>query len=135
MNSLPSPPPDGRRHTGRHKEDQFILKHGRRHHSYGSEKAPYPLSYDKDILEMEALDNRLAQHLRGSVSFVNFKDGPPERTFDLGCGAGTWVIEAAKEWPECTFVGFDLVNIQIPLRVLNPSVAERIEWVHGNLCV
>jgi hypothetical protein len=34
----------------------------------------------------EALDNTLAQHLRGSVSFVNFPDGPPERTLDLGCG-------------------------------------------------
>lgn len=28
----------------------------------------------------------LAQHLRGSVSFVNFKNGTPERTLDLGCG-------------------------------------------------
>ena len=34
----------------------------------------------------EALDNTLAQHLRGSVSFVNFPDGPPERALDLGCG-------------------------------------------------
>lgn len=126
-----SPPFDAKRHP-RHKEGQFSYKHGKRHHSYDSEKAPYPLSYDKEVLEIEALDNTLAQHLRGSISFVNFPDGPPQRTLDLGCGTGTWVIEAAKEWLACQFVGFDLVNIQIPLKMLEDSVAKRIEWVHGN---
>ncbi|KAF5385090.1 hypothetical protein D9615_001276 [Tricholomella constricta] len=139
--ALPSPPPpsthiatpsfDGRRHP-RLKEGQFLYKHGHRHHSYDSEKAPYPLSYDRHILEIESLDNKLAQHLRGSVSFVNFTDGPPERTLDLGCGTGTWIIDAAKEWPACEFVGFDLVNIQIPLKMLDEAIASRIEWRHGN---
>ena len=36
-------------------------------------------------------------------------------------------------------VGFDLVNIQLPLKMVEHSVAhsvaKRIEWVHGNLCV
>jgi hypothetical protein len=51
MNS-PSPPPfDGKRHP-RHKEGQFVYKYGKRHHSYDREKAPYPLSYDKEVLEM-----------------------------------------------------------------------------------
>ncbi|KAF8078906.1 hypothetical protein FPV67DRAFT_1466813 [Lyophyllum atratum] len=141
MQSRASPPPssthvpkssfDGKRHP-RLKEGQFLYKHGHRHHSYDNEKAPYPLSYDRHVLEIEALDNKLAQHLRGSVSFVNFSDGPPERTLDLGCGTGTWIIEAAKEWTACEFVGFDLVNIQIPLNMLDESVAGRIEWRHGN---
>lgn len=34
------------------KEDQFQYKHGQRLHSYDSEKAPYPLSYDRYVLEM-----------------------------------------------------------------------------------
>ncbi|RDB29007.1 Demethylmenaquinone methyltransferase [Hypsizygus marmoreus] len=131
----PPPPPaptfDGRRHP-RLKEGQFIYKHGHRHHSYDNEKAPYPLSYDRDVLEIESLDNRLAQHLRGSMSFVNFKDGTPERTLDLGCGTGTWILEAAKEWTDCHFVGFDLVNIQLPLKMVDESIAQRIEWRHGN---
>ena len=42
---------DGKRQA-RQRESQFILKHGRRHHSYDSEKAPYPMSYDKDIVEL-----------------------------------------------------------------------------------
>ncbi|GLB35880.1 putative O-methyltransferase [Lyophyllum shimeji] len=98
----------------------------------GAVSAPYPLSYDRHVLELEALDNKLAQHLRGSVSFVNFSDGPPERVLDLGCGTGTWIIEASKEWPACQFVGFDLINIQIPLKLLDESVARRVEWRHGN---
>ena len=32
-------------------------------------------------------------------------------------------------------VGFDLVNIQLPLKIVEHSIAKRIEWIHGNLCV
>ena len=87
----------------------FQYKYGKKHHSYDNEKAPYPLSYDKHVLELyvqissplgaqyqclsclllsiysESLDNRLAQYLRGSISFANF-DGPPASVLDLGCG-------------------------------------------------
>ncbi|CAA7265898.1 unnamed protein product [Cyclocybe aegerita] len=119
---------DGKRPV-RRKEFQF--KYGQKHHSYDNEKAPYPLSYDKHVLELESLDNRLCQYLRNSVSFMNFKTAPA-RTLDLGCGTGTWVIDAAKEWPECELVGFDLVDIQIPLKILDPAMAKRIEWRHGN---
>lgn len=80
---------------------------------------------------MEALDNKLTHHLRGSSSFINF-DEPPRRILDLGCGTGTWIVEAAKQWPKCEFVGFDLVNVQVPLELLDPSIAQRITWVHGN---
>ncbi|EFI28681.1 hypothetical protein CC1G_01857 [Coprinopsis cinerea okayama7 len=139
--AIPSHPPhssgsssfDIKRHT-RTKELQFLRKYGHRHHSYDNEKAPYPLSYDKHVLEMEALDNRLTQHLRGSSSFVNF-DESPARVLDLGCGTGTWVVDAAKEWPNAEFVGFDLVNVQVPLKLLDPSIAKRITWRHGNLYV
>jgi hypothetical protein len=96
---------DGKRQP-RLKESQFVFKHGQRHHCYDPEKAPYPLSYDRHVLELyvcihhlchvcndesdfgfrESMDNRLVKHLRGSMSFVNFKDGPPEHSLDLGCG-------------------------------------------------
>ena len=35
----------------RRKENQFIDKHGRKHHNYPLGKAPYPISYDKDVLD------------------------------------------------------------------------------------
>lgn len=68
--------------------------------------------------------------------------------------SGTWVLDAANAWPKCEFVrhdpsttlyvvktlklfglkvGFDLVNVQMPLRYVEPSVGDRITWVHGNL--
>jgi len=120
---------DGKRPFHRLKEFQY--RHGQRLHPYDNDKAPYPLSYDKYILEIESLDNRLTQHLRDSVSFVPFEE-QPKRALDLGCGIGIWVIDAAKEWTECELVGFDLVDIQISQELLHPSVAHRIEWRHGN---
>lgn len=32
-------------------------------------------------------------------------------------------------------VGYDLVNVQVPLHLVDPSLASRIEWVYGNLWV
>jgi hypothetical protein len=32
-------------------------------------------------------------------------------------------------------VGFDLVNVQLPLKMVDPSIADRIQWMHGNLYV
>ncbi|KAG7099625.1 hypothetical protein E1B28_001453 [Marasmius oreades] len=125
---------DQGRRTTRPKESQFIYKHGQRLHSFDPEKAPYPLSYDRYVLELESLDNRFVKHLRkGSMSFLNLSTAEkPSRCLDLGCGTGTWIIDAAKEWPDCEFVGFDLVNIQIPLSMTNSSISNRIQWVHGN---
>ncbi|EIN13949.1 S-adenosyl-L-methionine-dependent methyltransferase, partial [Punctularia strigosozonata HHB-11173 SS5] len=116
----------------RGKENQFMDKNGRRHHGYETDKAPYPLSYCPEVLEMEALDLVYTQTVKQSVTFVDFPHGPPQRSLSLGCGYGHWVIEAAKEWPNCEFIGFDLMNIQIPLAVLDDSTTRRIKWVHGN---
>lgn len=65
------------------------------------------------------------------------------------------MINAAKEWSDCELVycfflfktqvqqkaerkiqiGYDLVDVQLPLQLLEPSIANRIEWWHGNLYV
>ncbi|KAI5835965.1 hypothetical protein K523DRAFT_343927 [Schizophyllum commune Tattone D] len=116
---------------------QFINKHGQPHHAYDPEKAPYPVSYDRSVLELEALDLALIKHLKaGSVTFVNYdRDDPdslPRRVLDLGCGTGTWVVDAAREWPQAEFVGFDLAAIQVPLQFMDSSLASRITWTHGN---
>ncbi|KAH7886106.1 hypothetical protein F5I97DRAFT_2025859 [Phlebopus sp. FC_14] len=120
----------GRSRVPRNKD--FLNKYGHRHHSFDPEKAPYPLSYDRQVLELESMDHKFVIHVKKSVSVVRFTNGPPHRSLDLGCGGGTWVLEAAKEWTECEFVGFDLVDVQAPLSLLEPDVAKRIRWVHGN---
>ena len=45
-------PESGGNRRARLKEDNFTIKHGSRHHSYDPEKAPYPLSYDKEFIGM-----------------------------------------------------------------------------------
>ncbi|TFK56638.1 hypothetical protein OE88DRAFT_1650028 [Heliocybe sulcata] len=119
----------------RARQDQFVYKYGKKHHSYDAEKAPYPLSYDKDVLELEAVDHAYSVSVTGSVTMVNWaeqEEGPPQKSLDLGCGAGFWLVNAAKEWPDCHFVGFDLVNVQLPLKLLDPSIGNRVTFVHGN---
>lgn len=38
--------------SNRVKGNEFTFKHGKRHHSYDADKAPYPLAYDADNLDM-----------------------------------------------------------------------------------
>ena len=34
------------------KQDKWIIQYGTKLHSYGRDKAPYPLSYNREVLEM-----------------------------------------------------------------------------------
>ncbi|OCH94707.1 hypothetical protein OBBRIDRAFT_769045 [Obba rivulosa] len=114
------------------KERTFIEHRGSRFHAYGRDKAPYPLPFDREVLELWCIDHALINQACSNVSFVDFKGNTPKRCLDLGTGLGDWTVDAAKLWPDCTFVGFDLVNVQIPLFTLHESIASRIKWVHGN---
>lgn len=64
---------------------------------------------------------------------------------------GLWVVRSAELWTKTTFVravalpsgsrclivhhqvGLDAMNVQLPLSMLPPDVAVRIEWVHANV--
>ncbi len=41
---------DDKRLAGQPK-GHFVHRHGQRHHSFDNEKAPYPMSYNRDVLE------------------------------------------------------------------------------------
>lgn len=71
-------------------------------------------------------------------------DAPPSRVLDLGCGCGLWILEAAQEWKDTQFVGFDIYNKQPDLQRLGNIVdvikesglrriSPRVHWVHGNM--
>ncbi|KAJ3539166.1 hypothetical protein NM688_g6406 [Phlebia brevispora] len=130
ISTVPSSPDRDRKKSGK-KENQFLLREGSRLHAYDRDKAPYPFSYDRDLLELSCIDHALIYRLKQSVTVINFKE-LPKRCLDLGTGLGDWVIDAAKLWEDCTFVGYDLVNVQMPLSALDPSISSRIQWVHGN---
>ncbi|KAI9512507.1 hypothetical protein F5148DRAFT_1351823 [Russula earlei] len=116
----------------RRKENQFVDKRGRKHHNYPPGKAPYPISYDRDVLDCYATDHHLWRTLFDGRPTVMDISRSPHRVLDLGCGVGMWTVDAARRWPNATFVGFDLVNVQFPLKHLDPHVARRITWEHGN---
>ena len=44
------PSPETKKHFK--KEDKLILQHGSKLHSYGRDKAPYPFSFDPEVLEL-----------------------------------------------------------------------------------
>ncbi|KAF8513457.1 hypothetical protein JB92DRAFT_2790134 [Gautieria morchelliformis] len=111
-------------------DDGLVVKGGRKHHPFDPSVAPYPLSYDPDIIEFDVLDHINMMQTRGVTCF-EFRDGPPARSLDLGCGV-RWVMEAARTWKDCYVVGLDLVRIQPKLHLLPPDVANRIRWIKGN---
>ncbi|RPD82345.1 hypothetical protein L226DRAFT_541690 [Lentinus tigrinus ALCF2SS1-7] len=116
------------------KENQFIYRNGSKLHAYDRDKAPYPSSFDRQFVDLQCLDNALMLYSKGNTSFLGFDaKSAPKRCLDLGCGLGLWIISSAKSWPETTFVGLDMVNIQVPHSVLDPEIADRIEWVHSNI--
>lgn len=47
----------------------------------------------------------------------------PQKTLDLGCGSGAWIISAASLWPQTRFVGFDLVPQIANLEVFEETPA------------
>ncbi|KAI0304555.1 hypothetical protein BC826DRAFT_928543 [Russula brevipes] len=117
----------------RRKENQFIDKHGRKHHNYPPGKAPYPISYDRDVLDCDATEHHLWTNLfDGRPTMMVTPNYPPRHVLDLGCGVGLWTVDAARKWPNATLIGFDLVNVQFPLSHLESHVARRITWEHGN---
>ena len=91
----------------RRRENQFVDKHGRKHHNYPPGKAPYPISYDKDVLDRystpdstflipvskpryaasDAMDHHLWRILfDGRPTLMVTPNYPPRRVLDLGCG-------------------------------------------------
>ncbi|KAF7725064.1 hypothetical protein EC973_000471 [Apophysomyces ossiformis] len=38
------------------------------------------------------------------------------KVLDIGCGPGTWILDMALEYDECTFIGIDLTDATFPRR-------------------
>jgi hypothetical protein len=101
----PAPVPNRLAPNRSQKENQFLHKYGQIHHAFDAEKAPYPVSYNRSVLELcvrlltarswvcteddvcrESMAQQLLMQVIPTVSFVQFPDGPPTKSLDLGCG-------------------------------------------------
>jgi hypothetical protein len=89
-------------------DSTLVMKRGRKYHAFDTSAAPYPLSYDSKVLDVyvvglprehvrraltvllllrrDVLDHIYLVRTQNSVSWVDFKDKPPTRSLDLGCG-------------------------------------------------
>ncbi|EPQ52800.1 hypothetical protein GLOTRDRAFT_140421 [Gloeophyllum trabeum ATCC 11539] len=114
------------------KDVQAELLRGRRHKRRAGE-VPYPLVYTSDLMDFDNWNHMYMQSIFKSLT-VHHIEQPPRRVLDLGCGGGFWVINAAQQWEESTFVGFDIQEVQPNLERLPEyeDICRRVEWVHGN---
>ncbi|KDQ57325.1 hypothetical protein JAAARDRAFT_35950 [Jaapia argillacea MUCL 33604] len=110
-----------------------LLKERRRKRRPG--QVPYPLDYSNDLLDFDVWSHLYVRSLLNTGLTIHPLDPPPTRVLDLGCGGGFWIINAAKEWTETTFVGLDIKKIQPDLDMFAnySSIAPRVQWVHRNL--
>ena len=89
-----------------HERGDFVYRNGAKYHAYNMETAPYPLSYDRETMELyehvyirtpahcnlplrcrNLLDRALIYRVKdNAVTFTDYKDCPPKRCLDLGCG-------------------------------------------------
>ncbi|KAJ3801514.1 hypothetical protein GGU11DRAFT_674742 [Lentinula aff. detonsa] len=57
---------------------------------------------------------------------------PPTKVLDIGCGTGSWILDCARAWRKCHFVGLDIVPIQPDLQQVGSADSHRVTWVQGN---
>ncbi|KAJ7593263.1 hypothetical protein C8J56DRAFT_930700 [Mycena floridula] len=109
-----------------------LLLYERRHKRRRGE-VPYPLRHSSDLALLENWNTLFLQRCWKGPTLYPFKAAPAV-VLDLGCGSGSWVMEAANQWPTSTIVGFDSEEIQPDLYVIDchKDIARRVKWVHGN---
>ncbi|KAF8272206.1 hypothetical protein EI94DRAFT_1796342 [Lactarius quietus] len=114
------------------RESQFKMKGSKKHHAYPTKEAPYPLNYERPVIDHDVWETLFIKQLSGSQTFHVF-DTPPTKVLDLGCGSAYWILECAKQWRNCEFVGLDLVPLHPDLSLLRSSdLGSRITWVQAN---
>ncbi|KAI9510592.1 hypothetical protein F5148DRAFT_976528 [Russula earlei] len=114
------------------RESQFKIKGSKKHHAFPANEAPYPRNYERSVIDHDVWETAFIRQLCGSLTF-HVVETPPTKVLDLGCGSGYWILECAKLWRNCEFVGLDLVPLHPDLSHLGSSdLASRIKWVQAN---
>ncbi|KAJ3715384.1 hypothetical protein C8R42DRAFT_631982 [Lentinula raphanica] len=104
----------------------------RKHHPFKKEEVPYPRSYDREVLDLDVWETLFYHQICESLTWHVF-DVPPTKVLDIGCGTGSWILDCARVWRNCHFVGLDIVPVQPDLQqVGSADLAHRVTWVQGN---
>ncbi|PCH39988.1 hypothetical protein WOLCODRAFT_162007 [Wolfiporia cocos MD-104 SS10] len=113
------------------RESQFMVKNGKRHHSFPNKHVPYPRSYDREVIDHDVWCSMWSLQLSSNLAWHIFQT-PPQKVLDIGCGTGSWIMNAALKWKDTRFVGLDVVPLYPELEHVDPDLASRIEWVQCN---
>ncbi|KAF8510312.1 hypothetical protein JB92DRAFT_443680 [Gautieria morchelliformis] len=126
----------------REAEKRFIFKdHVWLNRSYVSAHSrnavPYPFAYDNVNIQTDRHSHALVRQLL--CGHPSIHDDPSNKTpavvLDLGCGDGTWLLEAAQCWKNTRFYGLDLQNLHPSPHQLEAALgelAENIKFTHYN---
>ena len=101
------------------KPQRFRVVNGSKLVPFPPSEVPYPLSYDKNILDWcaspsvlcrcfqtpsanvfssEALDHLFFKQLYRGISLHDWGGKQPNAVLDVGCGIGSWILDAARVW-------------------------------------
>ena len=101
------------------KPQRFRVVNGSKLAPFPPSEVPYPLSYDKNILDWcaspsvlcrsfqtpsadifpsEALDHLFFKQLYRGISLHDWGSEQPNAVLDVGCGIGSWILDAARVW-------------------------------------
>ncbi|KAA1469908.1 hypothetical protein DENSPDRAFT_928486 [Dentipellis sp. KUC8613] len=113
------------------REQQFVMKGGKKHHSFPAKDAPYPRNYERIVIDHDVWETMICKQICGSVTFHVF-DAPPTKVLDIGCGSGNWILDCARQWRQCEFVGIDLIPLHPDLSHFSSDLGSRITWMQVN---
>ncbi|KAF9021752.1 hypothetical protein BDZ89DRAFT_1198365 [Hymenopellis radicata] len=59
--------------------------------------------------------------------------GETKAVLDLGCGSGSWIMQAAHDFPNCSAVAVDLVPMQSPYVYMPPNCRSEVDDINLGL--
>jgi len=98
----------------------------------------YRLPADEE--ELERLDNQhtvlsdiMGEKYAPSMATIMADDTPGETKacLDLGCGSGNWIMDVARDFPNCIAVGTDLIPMQSP--TMPPNLRSEVDDINLGL--
>jgi len=110
-----SPTPSVISLTSSLREEAIANEHGR---GINTHSEVYRLPADAEEVERLNVQHVMLKMIMGKYPpplpgvLVDDIPGEPKTILDLGCGSGSWVFEAAVDFPHCQLVAVDLVPLQ-----------------------
>ncbi|RHZ83329.1 hypothetical protein Glove_97g96 [Diversispora epigaea] len=98
--------------TNTQEDSDFRYIEGRRYHNGESVKYPLPNDDEVDRLHQQHFLLRYVwqRNFGAPVKHILNQDGT--KVLDVGCGAGSWILEMASNYPNTQFTGLDISPIQ-----------------------